>query len=168
MIAILSSDIIKTLKWIQQEYKVYKITRARFIETIDGNQYVIIQNKEQVLGLILEDIIKAPDYVSLEDECLLRVRNYSLVYWLIMITIIGVQKQIVKSLFESLRACNANFRYSNNKSQFDILNVDRIYGLESNPDDIAFTFKVLDNTTNNTVYIHKGNIISLEINNDRP
>lgn len=80
MTAILSSDIIKTIEWFKSNYKVYKITRARYIETWDKEQYVIIQNKEQVLGLIIDKVIKAPDYMSLEDECLLRVRDYKLVY----------------------------------------------------------------------------------------
>lgn len=80
MTAILSSDIIKTIEWFKSTHNIYKITRARFIETIDRQEFVIIQNKEQVLGLIIDKVIKAPDYVSLEDECLMRVRNYSKVY----------------------------------------------------------------------------------------
>lgn len=77
MIAILSDNIVKTLEWAKTTYKINKVLRGRFLISYDRDEYVIIQNKEQALGLMLDEIIKAPDYVSLEEYCAARVRNYS-------------------------------------------------------------------------------------------
>ena len=79
---------------------------------------------------------------------------------------IRVKKQIVKNLFDSLRACQANFRYSHNHYQFDILNIERWWMNDSIGEQSGITFKVLDNVISNTIYIHKDNIESFEVTNE--
>jgi len=82
-----------------------------------------------------------------------------------MTLIFSVVKQIEKQLFNELINCKADFRFTHSKNQFDIKNVKR-YNFDiarASEEQIAITFEILGNPTDNMILIQRNNITSFEL-----
>jgi hypothetical protein len=79
-IAVLSSNYISTLEWLLNVYLKnipktdLSINQSRGTITTKNNRYIIVSTNEQIYGLEINDIIKAPNYSSLEDVAKSRIR----------------------------------------------------------------------------------------------
>lgn len=81
LIAVLSNEFTTTLDWLLYTYlknvprdSYFTINMSRKRITTKNNTYIIVNNRQQLLGLELNDYIKAPDYESLEDTAKIRIR----------------------------------------------------------------------------------------------
>lgn len=84
-----------------------------------------------------------------------------------MIVHLTVISQITRGLFDSLTACKANFEYANSNNRFVIYDVIRYtFDREKNSEEqIAITFRILENEASNMSLININNIKAFGVYN---
>lgn len=75
-IAILSSNIDRTVEWLKKEYDIKTINlMERRITLINDQVLIIVTNSTMLLGYEFAGYRRAPDFETLEDLVKLRVKK---------------------------------------------------------------------------------------------
>lgn len=81
-----------------------------------------------------------------------------------MIIILNVIPQVVKQTIESLIVRKANFRYSSNKNEINILDVKRFYSIDDTR--LGISFRMINIEMDSTIYFNVHNIDKFEISGE--
>jgi hypothetical protein len=74
-IAVLHCNLDNTISWLKQNYEISSVSINRNMAVgTDGTLYVLVSNKDQILGWEFNSIIKAPSFYTLEDLARTRLR----------------------------------------------------------------------------------------------
>lgn len=75
MIAVLTNNKTETFRWIKDQFKIATISVSNWhIELLDGRDLRLVSSQDDIVGLIFTDIIKSPQYETLEDQVKMRIR----------------------------------------------------------------------------------------------
>jgi len=78
MIAILSSNLNKTVEWFRNNVGIKNIetyySSSKIFKMKDGSEYIIISSPEEARGWEFTSYHKAPDFETLEDIIKTRIK----------------------------------------------------------------------------------------------